>query len=722
MPLNTKPPINSKLTPISTTIFAILLATFLCISLTLNIIKQNQQELEIETLKVQKIVEDEFKTFVFGMQGVKGVLVTDQFRVDQRKFRAYAESRDLFNNFPGALGFGFVRSVKNKDLGKYIQEQKKINPRLKVQANPLAEQHLIVEQIEPIENNFRLLGSDFSNEPQLQEAALSAAKTGETIISDRTLIFDNGQEHPGFVFFLPVYKSIKTPTSEAARLEALIGWVYTPIMINNLVERIKLKIPFGLNVNVKAENDTVISFSNLKIKTSNSVAYVHTNELQVGGRSWKVHVTETSRNIVSSLAKIFTIYILGIMVIVGSGYLLFLNFKGKDRSLVEKTKWLNSVINSAAHAVFATRPDGKIIMFNPAAEKMLGYKADELIGKQTSIIFYDPEEVALRAQSLSKELNKKVEPGRDTFTAKVLRDGSDTNEWTFYKKNQERINVRLCTTAIHNAQNQLIGYLGIAEDLTEQKKLLSTIEYQRAKMHSSAKMSLLGEMAGRIAHEINTPLAIINSHASVLREKINLSKDTREDNLNRLGKIEITVNRIAKIVKSLRSFSRNSEHDAKVLISVKSVIDSTLDLCNEKLTQDQVDLRLSIDDQAHIMARSTEIGQVLMNLINNSMDAISDLPEKWIDVKCYHENDRVLISVTDSGPGIPQSIIEKIMIPFFTTKEVGKGTGLGLSISKGIVESHDGTLEYDQSSPHTRFVLSLPAAQPSTYELKECTL
>lgn len=721
MPLSYKN-INSKLTPVSTTIFAIVLATFLCISLTINIIKQNHRELEIETLKVQSIIEDEIKTYIFGLQGAKGVLAADQFHLNQKQFRTYAESRDLFNNFPGSLGFGFVRFVKNSDLKSYLSRNKKINPDLHIYADHASDDHMIIEQIEPIENNSASLGTDLAKNVSLREAALWAARAGESIMSDKTFLFNQGQQQEGFIFFLPVYSTVKTPENENGRLRTLLGWVYTPIVLNSLMERIKSKIPYGLTVRLQTHEDTVINFTNFQSKNTDPLPYVYSTKFPIGGREWKMRVTESSRSMYSSLAKLFTIYILGVLIIVGSGFVLTINLKGKDQSLIEKTNWLNSVINSAAHAVFATRPDGILTMLNPAAEKVLGYKANELINKQNSIIFYDPQEIMQRAQVLSQELNMKVEPGRDTLIAKVLVQGSDTSEWNLFKKDGERVPVRLCISAINNAQNQLIGYLGIAEDLTEQKKLLSTIEYQRAKMHASAKMSLLGEMAGRIAHEINTPLAIINSHAGLLREKVASNKDTREDNLIRLEKIELTVNRIAKIVKSLRSFSRNSENDDKILISMKSVIDSTLDLCNEKMSKDKIELRLTLDESVHVMGRSTELCQVLMNLINNSIDAISTLPEKWVEISTYQDKGRVHIAVTDSGSGIPKSIVEKMMVPFFTTKDVGKGTGLGLSISKGIVESHQGTLEYDHVSPHTRFVVSLPAAQQTTHELKEWTL
>jgi C4-dicarboxylate-specific signal transduction histidine kinase len=100
-----------------------------------------------------------------------------------------------------------------------------------------------------------------------------------------------------------------------------------------------------------------------------------------------------------------------------------------------------------------------------------------------------------------------------------------------------------------------------------------------------------------------------------------------------------------------------------------------------------------------------------MNLLSNAHDAVETLSDRWIDVSVTESEQCVRITVTDSGAGIPHAIRERMLQPFFTTKEVGKGTGLGLSICKGIIDDHHGRLEYDTDSRHTRFVVELPKRQ-----------
>jgi C4-dicarboxylate-specific signal transduction histidine kinase len=175
-----------------------------------------------------------------------------------------------------------------------------------------------------------------------------------------------------------------------------------------------------------------------------------------------------------------------------------------------------------------------------------------------------------------------------------------------------------------------------------------------------------------------------------------------------LGRIDQTALRIARIVRGLKAFSRESAKDPKEVIKISSVINDALDLCGEKLKYHAIDVRLKELGDIEIACRPTQISQVLVNLLGNSFDAIQNLNEKWIEIKVEKYGTMLSISVTDSGRGIPADVAQKIMHPFFTTKEVGKGTGLGLSISKGLIEDHGGRFFLDSTSPNTRFVIELP--------------
>lgn len=245
--------------------------------------------------------------------------------------------------------------------------------------------------------------------------------------------------------------------------------------------------------------------------------------------------------------------------------------------------------------------------------------------------------------------------------------------------------------------------------LSQFLKSLKLVEEQRKQVIQSAKLSSLGEMASGIAHEINNPLTIISGLA--LTSKRNNPQTDSDLKLNTtIDRIVVTVDRIAKIISGLRSFSRDSFEDPLISTSLKSILNSTLDFCREKLKYNNITLEIAPFEDCKIMAREIQVSQVLLNLLNNSLDALDGQPTKWIKIEVTQKTGFACIRVTDSGAPIQKAVAEKLMQPFFTTKSIGKGTGLGLSISRNIVAAHGGQFYYDQTSKHTSFVIELPLA------------
>lgn len=263
------------------------------------------------------------------------------------------------------------------------------------------------------------------------------------------------------------------------------------------------------------------------------------------------------------------------------------------------------------------------------------------------------------------------------------------------------INIQVTGEKANRLANKLYS-----DFLSSQEK----VRKQESKIIESNKMASLGEMASSIAHEINNPLSIINGKAyQIIRhcssEKIEDQRFKIEQDAN---KILSTVDRITSIIKGLRQISRDASSDPMKSLNMDLLIEDTLSFCKHRFYNSDVQLKVQVNFHQDLLCRGTEISQVLLNLLNNSFDAVINLPEKWVEIKVDRASNWIEISITDSGSGISKEIQNKIFQPFFTTKEVGKGTGLGLSISKGIIESHQGQFFLDETSPHTRFVIRLP--------------
>lgn len=256
-----------------------------------------------------------------------------------------------------------------------------------------------------------------------------------------------------------------------------------------------------------------------------------------------------------------------------------------------------------------------------------------------------------------------------------------------------------------------------ARDLSARLAMEKELEEQRAKVTYAAKMASLGEMAGGVAHEINNPLTIIKGLAEHIQLLLRTAPKDSDAILDKTTQIKKTIMRIARIVKGLRTFSRDGTNDPCAATSVASLFDDALGLCAEAFRHAEIELIApAVDPNLSIECRATEISQVLLNLLSNARDAVAGRSPAWVKLEALDLGELVAIAVTDSGPGIPEAAKERIMEPFFTTKGVGKGTGLGLSISRGIAERHHGWLEYDQHHHNTRFILKIPKIQPAVDE------
>jgi signal transduction histidine kinase len=252
----------------------------------------------------------------------------------------------------------------------------------------------------------------------------------------------------------------------------------------------------------------------------------------------------------------------------------------------------------------------------------------------------------------------------------------------------------------------------VALDVQAKKDAEAQIESQRVKLQTSAKLAALGEMAGGVAHEINNPIFVISSRVQLML--LMLQKDSENERIWRphFNAILETCDRIVKIIRGLKVVSRSAENEAFEKASICAVLEQTLDLCASRLARAGAKLELgTMPKDCDADVRSVQLSQVFLNLLNNAFDAIEGTDSPWIRIEIQSEPGEFVISITDSGKGIPEEIRSRVMDPFFTTKAPGKGTGLGLSISLGIMRAHHGDLYLDESCPNTRFVLRLPKTQ-----------
>ncbi len=688
-----------------------LLFIFTSVSIYLNRYQRDIEQRNLKTFEqMVELFKDRLESYVYGLQGMGGVYRVKNFNPSVEDISTYAVSRGNFKNFEGSLGFGFIRVVKKENLKKYTKEMQKIDQRFNYKELGAIsdEDSFIIEKIEPYSSNQSALGLNVSSEINRKMAALEAIKSARATITNELALVQSNLKTPGYLIYLPLYKNLEIPKTDQERPRNIVGFSYTPIVSSFIVRYLRSKMFIDFNFSVKMEGDKNYFFNDIK----NNHPTLYEKEVTVLGKNWKwrgdfpidktfMVIKEISLVVSFLISFLYVYFVLYIRRLLAEK-------KGFEERFSKVEIWLNTVLNNISLSVIATDKYGVIQTINSSGLSMLGYEAEELLNKQTPAIIHDPAEVAERAKTLSEELGIEITPGFEVFVVKSRNGKPDINEWTYVRKNGEHFLVRLIVTTLFNREGEIVGYLGIAEDISERKKLEQLIEEQRLHMIESAKLSTLGEMAGGIAHEINNPLAIISSKVSQIVRKIDRGsidlKILKED----LEKVDQTVFRISKIVTGLRSLSRESTNDQFEVVNLGGIIDEVIGLCFERFKNHGVKLDFDITQNLKVRARGAQIGQVLLNLLNNSFDALENEDEKWVKIQTYTDTDFVFIIIIDSGKGIPGDVLAKIFDPFFTTKPVGKGTGLGLSISKRIIKDHNGEFFYNKRALNTTFVIILP--------------
>jgi signal transduction histidine kinase len=240
----------------------------------------------------------------------------------------------------------------------------------------------------------------------------------------------------------------------------------------------------------------------------------------------------------------------------------------------------------------------------------------------------------------------------------------------------------------------------------------STARAQREQLHQNEKLAALGTLLAGVAHELNNPLTIILHQATLMQRE--LREDPRGE---RAGRILEAVSTCSRIVKNFLALARH-EPPRRVPVSVNDVVYAAIDLVAYGLRIDNIDVKLELTEpMPPVSGDPQQLERVVMNLVSNAQYAMRSRPEprsltlrSGVDAAAQ----RVLLSITDSGAGIPPELRSRIFEPFFTTKPTGDGTGLGLALCHGIVSAHDGTIAVSgETDAGTTFVISLPIGSPA---------
>ncbi|MBD2183229.1 response regulator [Planktothrix sp. FACHB-1355] len=367
----------------------------------------------------------------------------------------------------------------------------------------------------------------------------------------------------------------------------------------------------------------------------------------------------------------------------------------------QKIREQAALLDIATEAILVQNLDNQILFWNKGAERLYGWRSEEAIGKNVNQLLY-------------KQVPPELESGQPIFD----EAGSWQGELLQVTKYGKEIIVESRWTLVQEEQKQPKSILTVNTDITEKKQLET--QFLRAQ-----RMESIGTLASGIAHDLNNALAPILMSVQLLEMKCH------DEHSQRLLKIlEANTKRSADLVKQVLSFARGLQGDrtnlqvAHLISEIAKIVKQTFPKCIEIYTD------VPSSEIWTVCGDATQLHQVLMNLCVNARDAmpkggiLNVVAENiFIDENYARMNIEakvgkyVVITVSDTGTGIPREILDRIFEPFFTTKEHGKGTGLGLSTAVGIVKGHGGFINvYSEVGKGTKFKVCLPAA--STDESK----
>ncbi len=369
--------------------------------------------------------------------------------------------------------------------------------------------------------------------------------------------------------------------------------------------------------------------------------------------------------------------------------------KRLQQALKESEERYRTFVETAKSAIIAVDGEGKIILFNPSAEKIFGYSKEEATNKEFSSLF--PE----RYKDIYKaEMGKGVGNGAPGLT-------NSASELTGLDKHGEEFPIDVSFSSCRVEGRPILT--AIIFDITERKNLEEQVV-------QSAKLAAVGELISGVTHEVNNPLAVVIGYSEMLLSEEDISEESKEA----IKSIHSEAERAKKVIQNLLSFARKHSPE-KETIQINEILEKTLGLTDYELRKHSVEVIRELDpDLPETVGDPNQLQQVFLNLIINSQHAMSEMEGtrkltvgSRVKEKQSANNTGsasvIEISFRDNGPGIPEKIIKKIFDPFYTTKPKGKGTGLGLSVSFGIIKEHGGEIYAKQNEDKgVTFFIDLP--------------
>ncbi len=371
-----------------------------------------------------------------------------------------------------------------------------------------------------------------------------------------------------------------------------------------------------------------------------------------------------------------------------------------EGALRQQMAFRTAMENSLVTGLRARDLDGRVTYVNPAFCQIVGLSAEELVGKTPPMPYWAPEA---------------MEEYQQRFAAVLAGNAPAQFETFFQRPDGERVPVLIFDAPLVDSEGRHTGWMGSILDISDRKRAEELNRQQQEKLHASARLATMGEMASMVAHELNQPLAAISSYttgALNVLEQAGESGRAVDAALLRpaLEKAGAQAQRAGQIIRSVHEFVKKRESERQ-LFNIPSLVDGISTLIELQASKYFVAIKTEIlPGLPPVSADRMMLEQVLLNLTRNAVESMQDVaPERRVmRIGATLAQGQVCVTVTDQGHGIAPDVAERLFSPFFSTK--AEGMGMGLSICRTAVEFHGGTLTHrDNPGGGTVFSFCLPA-------------
>ncbi|MEO8595914.1 MAG: ATP-binding protein [Candidatus Solibacter sp.] len=412
----------------------------------------------------------------------------------------------------------------------------------------------------------------------------------------------------------------------------------------------------------------------------------------------------TGGEYLSSIDVELMITLAGYVAIAIENATLYRSLQLKVEEYERLKEFSENIVESINVGILAADLEDRVESWNSQIEQLTGIAREQAVGKKLSDLFpatltdqFDRVRGETGIHNIYKFVLKPVAAG-----AAANGNGNGHSHGHVQAARLTEATLNIAIAPLVSKDQQQIGRLIIIDDVTDRAEL-------EQRLVQADKLSSIGLLAAGVAHEVNTPLAVISTYAQMLAKQV--AEDSQKSLI--LEKIAKQTFRASEIVNSLLNFSRTSTTSYGG-VSINKVVQETISLLEHQLTKAGITLHLDLDpDLPLVHGNAGKLQQVFLNLFLNARDAMG--AGGRMEVRSWAEGLGARIEVSDTGHGIAQENLHRIYDPFFTTKGAKKGTGLGLSVTYGIIQEHGGSIEViNRRGGGATFRVELPLAVPGS--------